>query len=884
MNTSFNNYLLPLGLIFLPNLWITYFNKLNLSEFNCSGLLDIPFQKYPVLAGYFQVLFVWVIFLSLMITLGLASLDQYAILGGLYALTIGMLSGLMGAVFSLPLGMLLSIMLSLLSGIISGLDIEDELWFQGQTFIIGLSFSISASLLMQLKQKTSGKPIEWLKEIANILAGIVVIAFLLLISIYSTRLVFNLLVPQVDDFIVWSIGIGFSAFLGIVVIRGQWKQGIVLGVFITVLLMIAVMGTQYAAIDSWYRPVVGATLLIIPILLCFGMTYLLILHLTNYSVALLSSLFALIAAYQYGLIAGGYTVISWLILGILVGSLQFIWRPIIFWLFELAWGLLLQKSTWGKKLFFTHPALWDQGQWLKLYGFDDYLLMLQRSFPERVQLLQPSILAGHQAWAIHSVQRENYYSLIKQVKTTHDIKQCHNELPSYRIESHTIEGDYWHRFSKISELLNQSEVDQFGVLTKTEKMAAQIVKDLIGKNDKYKKLREVAHHWQQLINDSLISQYNMPLLNSPYTPNGKLDEKNQYLFVGRDAIFKVLIQNFRFRQSQCLLIYGQRRIGKTWLIKKLRFSVLPNTYISVVIDAQLLASIKNIASLLWVIMRDIKREAKENKLSVPVLDLSQLQTEPVLQFMQWLDELEKKYEYTWLLLFDEYEIFQYLFDKGKLDIEEVFGLFRHFIQHRNKLQLVFIGSNPMTDYPAWLNYFVNVHSLRVSYLSTNEVERFLQTRNHIYLDGQQHLLEYSAEARQYIQHLVQGHPMWLQAICHQIIDIKNNQAALQRAQINKNDVEAAIKKVFERQESNFNNYYTFDRTPDEQAVLCHLATYPQGYIINSQTVALQRLLNIDLIRKTTAGEYQICVELFRLWLVEYAPCQENVVAQFIESS
>lgn len=882
MKISFNNYLLPLGLFFSPKLWITYFNKLNLSEFSFAGLLDIPFNKYPLLAGYFRVLFIWVISLSLITTLGLASLDQYAIRGGLYALTVGLLGGLMGAVFSLPLGMLLGAMLGLLSGIISGLNIEDELWFQGQTFIIGLSFGISVNLLMQLKQATSEKTIEWLKGIANILAGIVVIAFLVLTGIYTTRFVFNLLLPQVDNFMAWSIGVGFSAFLGLVVIKGQWKQGIILGIFIAVLLIIAVMGTQYAAVDSWYRPIVGATLLIMPILLCFGMTYLLVLRLTNYSVALLSSLLALIAAYQYGLIAGGYIVISWLILGVLVGSLQFIWRPIIFWLFELAWGFLLQRAIWGKKLFFTHPALWDQGQWLRLYGFDDYLLMLQQSFPERVQLLKPSILVGHQAWAIHVVQRENYYSLIKQVRTIHDIKQCYNELPSSPVKYHMIEGDYWHRFSKISELLNQSEATQFKVLTQVEKIAAQIVEDLIRKNDKYKKLREGAYHWHQLIKEDLIAQYSMPPLISPYTPNGKMDEKNHYLFVGREAIFKVLIQNFRSGQSQCLLIYGQRRIGKTWLIKKLRFSVLPDTYIPVVIDMQLSASIKNIASLLWVIMKDIKRAAEKNNLSVKILNLDQLQTDPVLLFMQWLDELEQQYEYTWLLLFDEYEKFQYLFDKGSLDIEEIFGLFRHFIQHRNKLQLVFIGSSPMTNYPAWLSYFVNVQSLRVSYLSASEVEKFLQTTNRIYLNGQQHLLEYSVEARQYIHHLVQGHPMWLQAICHQIIEVKNNQVASQRTQINKNDVEAAINKVFERQSNNFSNYYTYERTSDEQALLCYLATHPQGYIIHSQTAALQRLLNTDLVRQTTAGEYQICVELFRRWLLQYAPCQQYNAAQFIE--
>lgn len=877
-----NNYLLPLKLFFSPNLWISHFNKLDLSEFFLSGLLDIPIKKYPLLAGYFKVLFIWVTVLSLIITLGLASFDQYAIRGGLYALTIGLLSGFMGAVFSLPLGMLLGVMLGLLSGIISGLNIDDELWFRWQTFIIGLSFGISVNLLIKLKQKTLEKPIKWLKEIANILAGLVVIAFILLIGIYSTRLFFNSLLPRFDNFIAWSIGIGFSTFLGVMIIKSHLIKGITLGTLVTALLMIAVIGTQYATINSWYRPVVGAMLLVIPILLCFGMTYLLVSRLTNYSAALLSSLLALIAAYQYGLIAGGYTVINWLILGVIMGCLQFIWRPLIFWLLELAWGLLLQKATWGKRLFFTHPALWDQEQWLKLYGLDDYLLMLQQSFPERVQLLKPSILAGHQAWAIHSVQRDNYYSLIEQVETVHDIKKCYSELPGSSARYHKVEGNYWYRFGRVSELLNQSEGTQSTILMQAEKIVAQIIKELIGKNDKYKKLHEVAHHWQQLINDALLAQYNIPSLNSPYTPNGRINEKNNYLFVGREAIFKALIQNFQTEQPQCLLIYGQRRIGKTWLIKKLRFSVLPDKYMSVIIDVQGLAIIKNISSLLWVIMRNIKRVAAENKLSVTILDLNQLQTEPVLHFMEWLDELEKQHEHTWLLLFDEYETFQSLFDKGSLDTEEVFGLFRHFIQHRNKLQLVFIGSHPMMDYPAWLSYFVNVQSLRVSYLSASEVERFLQTTNHIYLDGQQHLLEYSVEARQYIQHLVQGHPMWLQAMCHQIIGVKNNQAASQRTQINKNDVEFAISKVFEHHSNNFSNYYTYERTPDEQALLCYLATHPRGHTINTPSVVLQRLLNTDLIRQTVSGEYQICVELFRRWLLQYAPCQQHNAAQFIE--
>lgn len=328
---------------------------------------------------------------------------------------------------------------------------------------------------------------------------------------------------------------------------------------------------------------------------------------------------------------------------------------------------------------------------------------------------------------------------------------------------------------------------------------------------------------------------------------------------GRQTLIAELHALFESPQAPSLLINGQRRIGKSWLLQKLTDGALPERYAPVMLDGHRISGACSHAGLFEAIAKQIRQAARDRGLDTPVLDQTALREEPFLVFSDWLEELEMCQAVIWLLLFDEQEHFEKSFKAGILDRDLVLGLLRHIIQHRPGFCVVLAGAHRLSDYPQWLTYLVNLQSRRLGYLSAAEtlelVEQFARDFGVEYLE--------SASAR--IIALTRGHPFWAHALCKEVIAVKNAQPVVSRYSVTDADVDAALPLFFERCPS----LYIFlqeDRSPAEQTLLKHIAASPDGLVLESGDASVRHLLDSETIEECAPGRYKVQVELLRLWL------------------
>ncbi|MCP5107464.1 MAG: ATP-binding protein [bacterium] len=233
------------------------------------------------------------------------------------------------------------------------------------------------------------------------------------------------------------------------------------------------------------------------------------------------------------------------------------------------------------------------------------------------------------------------------------------------------------------------------------------------------------------------------------------------IFLGREDLKDELQKKILSSpQMPMFLINGQRRVGKTSLLKFLP-EILGTRFKVVYMDLQPTDGIDE-----W--LRNLKKE----------FDLSlNIDSPPLPQTENWLDtwkalqnhleEAAKKEESKIILAFDEYEKAHYHFQKDPEAAANLLDAMRSFSQHQNKIVFLFVGAALFSELknPLWSNYFVQAVLLKVDYLEKDETVKLINVAQ----------LEYPQEALDEIYRLTQGHPTLVQRICHEMVNTANTQ-------------------------------------------------------------------------------------------------------------
>ncbi len=733
--------------------------------------------------------------------------------------------------------------------------------------------------------------------IAVLISGIAVVVIAGMMSVLATSAAWlqsgTLYVLAYDGLIVCVFGLSLALIWGI--LTGRWGQGLLLGIFASSLLALFTFITNQIETLNILKPMLigihGGIENAMLYMLLLGLPFSLAKRIANPWAGILAGIFGSAGTYIIFVLMVGRYSISFLLplsIAILLCGLGFVyWRPLLFYPFQAAYNLLVfrkdEKQNIETKpalsLLHKHSAFWDEHQYIPLFGLETYLVMVAERNPAEGKAAIEYLSSTSQSWAAKEAQIELDARQLEKYNDVHAISLAHTHLAAGELNSSV--AALLRSLSRISRdvkaaLAQESTYNQRLAFNSVEERLDGLLRELTRSDETYaQRFRPITAKWQQTIADYVYTltkavETRQEICN-PYIIGIPLTE-HQEIFVGRSDISERIERLLLDSRCPPLLLYGQRRTGKTSLLNNLG-KLLPSTITPLFIDLQGPTSLaKDYIGFLYNMSRAMLSSAKRHRhQQFPVLTREKLSDDPFTSFDEWLDEIEQqlKPNQTLLLILDEFSALEHVFNKGRLDEVSVLGMFRHIIQHRPRIKMLLSGSHTINEFERWASYLINVQTVQISYLQENEALQLIEQ------PVKEFALIYEKAASERVMAITNSHPALIQLICSEIVSIKNKQAINKRRLAQVSDVDAAIEGALQHGRFFFADIANNQVTKKGAKLLQFLAKKENGYS-SEETLrencpeefetTLENLLLRELIELTSDG-YQFQVELIRRWFL-----------------
>lgn len=341
-----------------------------------------------------------------------------------------------------------------------------------------------------------------------------------------------------------------------------------------------------------------------------------------------------------------------------------------------------------------------------------------------------------------------------------------------------------------------------------------------------------------------------PITNNIYRYGEILNpNKDKDIFFGRQDIKSELSRIIlTSRAMPMFLFYGQRRVGKSSLLKFLP-RLLGSGFRVIYQDFQD-AKLGNLQN--W--LQDLRQQLDQKPTNWQVPDnwLTAWQ-----EMQSYLEQLSTEQQQKIILAFDEYEalhknILQTQPEQGRKLLEAM----RSFSQRQNKIVFLFVGSTQFVDLkqPNWDRCFIHARPLKIDYLKYEDTKQLITKPVK---------LDYPDTVIDYIFEMTQGYPAIVQMLCSHIVDTANNN---NRKNITLEDVEQIIKQHIIQRGTNALSTFWTEFCKNHQ---CKPAIHE---LLNNNTIsdkkALIKLEDYGYIIEQANG-WKLRVPLLELWLRRY---------------
>jgi hypothetical protein len=582
------------------------------------------------------------------------------------------------------------------------------------------------------------------------------------------------------------------------------------------------------------------------------------------------------------------------LLALIPGLTFHYWRPALFYPFELIANFVLFRlderrvpstslhlaSAQGAGrpgLLRWHSAFWDEHQRLPLVGLDEHVVLVAERDQAEGRAALAYLFNHRQRWAAQAAQIELDARNLARCAEAEAIRAAHRALGAGDLQGPA--SALLRSFSRLSQdvdaALNQeSAYNQRLALSAVEDRLDGLLRELTRSSDRYTlRFRPIAEQWRQVVAGRIRSLAEAvearQEIDSPYVIGVPLTEQ-QEIFVGRTDISARIEQLLLDRRRPPLLLYGQRRMGKTSLLNNLG-RMLPSTIVPLFVDLQGPASrAADHAGFLYNLARGMADSAQRQRgLSLPALSREALAGDPFTRFDEWLDDVERALsDGTALLTLDEFEVLDDAFNEGRFSEKDVLGTLRHLIQHRPRFKVLLAGSHTLDEVQRWAGYLINVQVVQIGYLSEPEARQLIER------PVKDFALRYEPDASRRVLALTRGHPFLTQLLCAEIVALKNEQAAAVRRLARLDDVEAAVPGALTSGQFFFADIAHNQVDADGLALLRQMAAQGEGAVISRDALspfapdgldpALAQLARRDLI-EPAGGGWRFQVELIRRW-------------------
>ncbi len=389
-------------------------------------------------------------------------------------------------------------------------------------------------------------------------------------------------------------------------------------------------------------------------------------------------------------------------------------------------------------------------------------------------------------------------------------------------------------------------------------------------------------------NDFLVELTEPPqkfrFISNPYSTG--TPAHNTKMFYGREQDIAFLKDNLtRPEAKSVIVLYGQRRSGKTTLLRYLVNTTVLGEHIPVMIDMQEIEYKITISKLLYQIAYAIHRALQKRDVQIARPEKAEFNADPTFALNLFLDDVEEVLgERKIILLLDEFEVLEVQVKKRQLE-EEIFTYLRSLMQHRPNINFVLSGTHKIdqliTGY--WSVFFNIAHHHRLSRLDPKDAEDLITCPVADYL-------EYEPYAVQKIRRLTGDQPYLLHLVCRSLVDHCNRR---KKSYVTINDVGIVRNNVMQTGQFHFD--WIWDQTTTEEKFVLsviaearkeegRLISLPEieelyrdnriAYKRDSVLAAIKKLADFDVVEvvaeeKQSAPErerYRIAVGLISKWL------------------
>jgi hypothetical protein len=623
----------------------------------------------------------------------------------------------------------------------------------------------------------------------------------------------------------------------------------------------------------------------------FALPYLLVSHLAgNWAAAIAGTLVAGVswiplAPYIFPEELPGWpSLLRLSLVAVLLGLTLTWWRPILLYPLLLLLNQLLyhnegKRSASGSSLLRFHAAFWDELQWLPWVGLDVHLALIAKRAPAEVQAAINYLATSRQRWAAQVTQLELLLRELEQCTDIAAIANAHRLMAGGRLDGSA--GSWLNQFSGYSQdvkaaLNHVSAYHKRRALNEVCNRLNNFIRELNLADDPYaRRCQPIAIQWYHVLVSHLEELVRAiepgQEIDNPYIFSSPLTEE-QGVFVGRNDIVGRIEQLLRDPRRPPLLLYGQRRMGKTSLLRNLG-RLLPSTILPLFVDGQGAALANNYAEFLYSMARQMAKSAEiQRGLQLSAPGRETLLESPFIIFNDWLDEVEREMtargKSLALLTLDEIEALARVTARERFNAEDLLNLFRNLVQHRPRFKVLLAGSHTLDEFQRWSSYLINMQVLKISYLEPTEALQLIERPIPDFA------LAYEPGASQRVLKLTRGHPHLVQLLCHEVVMLKNRQPRPARRTVTLADVEAAVASALDVGSFFFADIQQNQVDAAGLALLRFMAAQGEDTAVSRQALAdhcpdqpeviLTALLRRDLIEAAEGG-YRFQVEMIRRW-------------------
>ena len=391
-------------------------------------------------------------------------------------------------------------------------------------------------------------------------------------------------------------------------------------------------------------------------------------------------------------------------------------------------------------------------------------------------------------------------------------------------------------------------------------------------------LSPIAQRWKGAIEQALedVSQSTGPaLIENFYIFGNPIPPEQGKVFVGREDLFAKIQENLAATNKPTLVMYGQRRTGKTSVLLQLP-NRLSADYVPVFVDLQATAPVDGLNRFLYTLAHTAVRQADEKwRIALPSVDMEDFDERGTHAFYEWLDQTHRRLGGR-LLLFtlDEFEKIEEAIEQGRMEVA-VLDILRHLIQHYSSwLVLLFAGVHTLEEMGRnWHSYFISVRPLHVSYLDREAARKL------ILLPESNHSIRYEEQAVEAILEATHAQPFLVQAVCFELIQHLNSQPRRKAGPLGEvtiDDAREAINQAVHSAHPYFSDLWKNASRP-EQLILANLA-YARSERVRFSDLSrgldmtrgaihqvMEQLERRELVERKE-GEYGFQVPMVRQWI------------------